>query len=135
LKYLDISIPHHTFEEKDLHTISVLFPGIEHLAINTINLSNVPMLLNYLPHLRSLTFRMMDAPFPLINEYEQGIVDDGLRKAANFLFQRDDDWVTVWIDQEALTDRYWQTMTSGSSRLINPPTKPSTLQRILSFFK
>jgi len=108
LKYLDISVDNHSFHKTDIIIISQLFPNIEHLAISTTDLSNIPLLKNYLPHLCSLTFKIMDHQFSSYNNRNQKEWDYQLREQVKFLFQRTDEWTTVWIDQAALDEPYWQ---------------------------
>ncbi len=90
-----------------------MFPNIEHLVINTRDLRNVPILQTYLPRLRSLTFVSTEQnKRSLFDDYGEEMVNENLRRKTKFLFQRKGVWVTVWIDQAALQDSYWQ--------IINP---------------
>jgi hypothetical protein len=126
LKYLDMSLAEHRFHKKDIIIISKLFPHIEHLVINTKMLWNVPLLRTYLPRLCSLTFKIIDSQFYSYNTAEKKLWDTQLRRKIKFLFQRDDDWITVWIDQNALEESYWRT--------CNPLLDPGRLKSILARF-
>ncbi len=107
LKSLDISVNDHSFSENDILTISKLFPKLERLAINTRELSNVPFLNTHLPHLRTLTFRIMNDEFSL-NHNEQKILNNLLRQQVKFLFRVYKKWLTIWIDETVFKDTYWQ---------------------------
>lgn len=118
LKYLDISVDKHSFGERDINTISALFPNIEHIAINTTDLSNIPLLQTYLPHLCSLTFKDMDNQFSSYTNHKKNEWHDQLRQEVQFSFQRTQEWITVWIDRAALEEPYWQKFNLNSS-IIN----------------
>jgi hypothetical protein len=128
MKYLDMSVAEHRFHKKDMIIISKLFPDIEHLVINTKMLSNIPLLRTYLPRLCSLTFKIIDSQFSSYDAEEKQLWHQKFQEKIKFLFQRDDDWITVWIDQDALEESYWQTFNSLSD--------PGRLKSILArFFK
>jgi hypothetical protein len=115
LKFVDISGDEHRFMEKYIVTIGNMFPHLEHIAINTEDLRNVPILQTYLPCLRSLTFRIIEPHnLSLYNDYAQKVVEENLRENTQFLFQRRGNWITVWIDEAALQDPYWQTINANS---------------------
>jgi hypothetical protein len=103
LKSLDISVNDHSFSENDILNISKLFPKLERLAINTRELSNVPLLNTHLPHLRTLTLRIMNDKFSL-NRDEQKIWDNLLRQQVKLLFQLHEKWLTIWIDEAVFRD-------------------------------
>jgi hypothetical protein len=107
LKSLDISVNDHRFSENDILNISKLFPKLERLAINTRELSNVPLLNTHLPHLRTLTLRIMNDGFSL-NHDQQKIRDNLLRQQVKFLFHLHKKWMTIWIDEAVFKDTYWQ---------------------------
>ncbi|CAF1343089.1 unnamed protein product [Rotaria sordida] len=107
LKYLDISVDEHYFDEKDIITISQLFPYIEHLTINTIKLSNIPLIKTYLLHLRCLTFKCINFSFSSYDNYERKLWDDQLRRKVQFLFERKADSITIWTDQDTFEESYW----------------------------
>ncbi|CAF2593568.1 unnamed protein product [Rotaria sp. Silwood2] len=113
LKYLDISVDEHNFDKKDIIIISQLFPYIEHLAINMIKLSNIPLIKTYLPYLRCLTFKIIDSPFSSYNDNEQKLWNDQLRRKFKFLFERQADSITIWIDQDAFEESYWAQFSSN----------------------
>jgi hypothetical protein len=119
LKCLDISADVHSFDKKDIITISTLFPNLEHLAINPTVLSNIPELKTYLPYLRSLTYSITDLQSHRFGTYEQRNWDDQLRQQVEFLFQREQDQITVWIDDAALQEPYWQRHISNLSGYNN----------------
>jgi hypothetical protein len=120
IKYLDVSLTQSDFDETEILTIAKLFPKIEHLAINTENLGNVPKLKIYLPHLRSLAFKITDSEFLYIDSaYEKQMWEQNLRQKTNFLFQREEDWITVWIDQDVFEERYWKTFGTDSSQWMD----------------
>jgi hypothetical protein len=113
LKFVDLSSDSHDFDRKHILIIANMFPNIEHLVINTRDLRNVPILQTYLPRLRSLTFANTEQNnISFFNNYGQKMFDENLRQKTKFLFQRKGKWITVWIDQVALQDSYWQ--------IINP---------------
>jgi hypothetical protein len=128
LKYLDMSVAEHHFHKKDITIISKLFPDIEHLVINTKMLWNIPLLRTYLPRLCSLTFKIIDSQFSSYTNSKKKLWDKQFEQKIKFSFQRDDDWITVWIDQDALEESYWQTFNSLSD--------PGRLKSIVArFFK
>ncbi len=95
-----------------------MFPHLEHLAINTQDLRNVPLLQTYLPRLRSLTFASIEPNnLSYDNDYQQKMADENLRQKTQFLFQRGGNWITVWIDQAALQDSYWKNTRRGVVKL------------------
>ncbi|CAF3415829.1 unnamed protein product [Rotaria sp. Silwood1] len=107
LKCLDISVDEHNFDKNDIITISQLFPYIEHLTINTIQLSNIPLIKTYLPHLRCLTFKITDFPYSSYNRDEQKVWDDQLLRKVKFLFERKVDSITIWTDDDVFKESYW----------------------------
>jgi hypothetical protein len=121
LKYLDISVDDHSFSENDILTISKMFPKLERLTINTRELSNVPLLKTYLPHLCTLKFRITNYDFPLHRD-KQKFWNDHLRQQVKFLFQCHQKWMTVWIDEAVFKDTYWQSFDQDSS-VINTTVK------------
>ena len=120
LKFLDISVDQHSFNEIILVLIAKLFPNIEHLVINTQDLRNVPMLQFYLPCLRSLTFKKRHQPWFINNhffdndDYPALMPDENIRRQSQFLFHRETQWITVWIDEAALQDSFWQIIDTDS---------------------
>ncbi|CAF3937715.1 unnamed protein product [Rotaria sp. Silwood1] len=134
LKCLDISVVQHKFDKNDIVTIARLFPDIEHLRINTTSLFNVPLLQTYLPNLRCLTFKIMCRQFLSNDEYEQRLWDNNMRTNAHFLFQRRRDFITVWIDQDALKDSYWKKFALDSSSSVSKSIA-TVWKRISSFFE
>ena len=109
LKNLDISFNRHNFDRQDIITISTLFPNIEHLAINTIGLLDMSLLMTSLPHLRSLTSKIVKFQFPtFVNDSEQ-LSGDQLRRYQQGIFQREHKWIIHWIDRNALRESNWQT--------------------------
>jgi hypothetical protein len=109
LKRLDISGDRHTFTEEDVSTFARLFPHVEHLEINTISLYKLPLLNVYLPHLRSLTFKIIDNLCAQSNDNEEQRWENEIRQSTQFLFKRTSDWITIWIDQNTFNETYWQT--------------------------
>jgi hypothetical protein len=109
LKRLDISVHMHTFTEEDIIIIAELFPFLEHIKINTQNLYNVPILRTHLPHLRSLTFTIIDFYLDNDDDYEERMWDYDFRISTQFFFRRERNWVTIWVDQAALEEPYWGT--------------------------
>ncbi|CAF1490937.1 unnamed protein product [Adineta steineri] len=109
MKYLDISVNKHNFNEEDIMMIAQLFPRIEHLIINTNMLENVPLLENYIPHLCSLTSNIIDESFRRYKSYERRLWVDNLRQKFQVSFEfAIDNGMTIWIDQAALNESYWQ---------------------------
>ncbi|CAF4439641.1 unnamed protein product [Adineta steineri] len=109
MKYLDISVSKHNFNEEDIMMISQLFPRIEHLIINTNMLANVSLIENYIPHLCSLTSNIIDESFRRYKSYERKLWVDNLRQKFQVSFQfAIDNGMTIWIDQAALNESYWQ---------------------------
>jgi hypothetical protein len=117
LRFLDISIDRHSFDEKTISIIANMFPKLQHLTINTEDLQNVRLLQTYLPGLRSLTFASVKlSNFSLNDDYEQKMLDVNLRRQTEFLFQRGANWYTVWIDRAALQESYWESTAISSQR-------------------
>jgi hypothetical protein len=136
LKFLDISADQHSFDKTHMSIIASIFPNIEHLIINTQDLRNVPMLQKYIPRLRSLTFASIESnsislSFP--EDYRQKMADHNLRQKSQFLFQRGTNWFTVWVDQVALRDSYWQMTNSNSQQSRDGSWFNNLSDRISSF--
>jgi hypothetical protein len=109
LKFLDISAIQHSFIREDIVMITKLFPNIEHLTINTQDIRNIPMLQIYLPRLHSLTFYSTVSQDLLFdNSYQQQMADHNLRQNTKFLFQRNEDYLTLWADQAIFQKSYWR---------------------------
>jgi hypothetical protein len=121
MKYLDISVDYHSFSGNDILNISKMFPKLERLTINTRELSNVPLLKTFLPHLCTLTFRLTNYDFPLHRD-EQRFWNDHFRQKVKFLFRCHQKLMTVWIDEALYKDTYWQSFDSNSS-VINTTVK------------
>ena len=97
IKYLDISVDEHRFSRKDIIDLCRLFPQLNHLAINTKDLSHIPLLKTYLPDLRSLTFAVDDQTRPLPQTHR-------LTRQTEFCFKRSSQWMIIWIDDDALDE-------------------------------
>ena len=89
-----------------LITQNVNCSRIQHLylssAIRTKDLQYIPLLQTYLPHLHSLTF--YSVPMNSVNwlgDYEGNLFDFSIRRSTRFLFRRNGDWITIWIEQAA----------------------------------
>jgi hypothetical protein len=109
LKSLDISFNRHNFDTQDIITISILFPNLEHLTINTRGVLDISLLMTSLPYLRSLTSKIVNFQFPtFVNNGEQ-LSYDQLRRYQEVLFQREHKWITHWIDRGAFRESNWQT--------------------------
>jgi hypothetical protein len=116
LKFLDISAIPHSFIRQDIVMITKLFPNIEHLTINTQDLRNIPMLHTYLPRLHSLTFYSMISQYPSFEKsYQQQLADHNLRQNTTCLFQREGNYLTVWIDQATFEEPDLQIFNSGQN--------------------
>jgi hypothetical protein len=76
LKSLDISLKPHPYNEKVMIAIAQIFPGIEHLTINTADLYNISLLNTHLPNLRSLTFRIIDRYFQRLAEFDPNLFNN-----------------------------------------------------------
>jgi hypothetical protein len=63
----------------------------------------------YLPHLRSLTFKIIDNLCAQSNDNEEQRWENEIRQSTQFLFKRTSDWITIWIDQNTFNETYWQT--------------------------
>ena len=92
IKYLDISIDPHRFSGEDISMISRLFPQLNHLAINVWERFMAPLLRRYLPNLWSLTYVLRDRGYLPLRTDQQD----------QFLINQDDQWRTVWIDDQTL---------------------------------
>ncbi|CAF1369915.1 unnamed protein product [Rotaria magnacalcarata] len=119
IRHLDISHCEHTFNEQGIILICKYFPYIEHLNINSKGLYNVPLIKKYLKYLRSLTFEMKDY-------YNNGFDEDSASRRLYYPLQRtefrfliNNPKMTVWMDQAAFDDSYWQ----------NFALKPSATER------
>jgi hypothetical protein len=136
LKFLDISADQYSFKKKDIVMIADMFPNLEHLIINPRDLRNVPMLQTYLPRLRSLTFASIESNnFSRLNDYEEKMLDVNLQQKTQFLFQRERNWITVWIDQAALEETYWQNTSPSSQRSSDGSWFNNVAERFSSLFK
>ena len=139
VKSLDISIVEHEFNESAMRLIADRFPCLEHLKMNTRTVSYVPRLRAFLLHLFSLTLKF---------EYDGSATDTylsiqshaSIRNNADFFFQRETDFLIIWVDLAALEDRFWGKVVLNSLSSINRPqdeTRPrrrrtaSELMRIL----
>jgi hypothetical protein len=107
LKHLDISVDDHSFSTNDILTISQLFPKLERLAINTEESLNISLLKTSLPHLRTLTFRIIHDNFGLPRNRVR-MWNNLLRQEVKFSFRIHEKWMTVWIDEAVFEDPYWQ---------------------------
>jgi len=135
LTCLDISGDQHSFNKEVLVIIGKLFPKIEHLIINTRDLRNVPLLQIYLPRLRSLTFKHMDERHSFLSDdYLEGSLDEDLRRQTQFLFQRETDWFTVWIDKAALQEPYWEIIDNNSSKSLDYSIRTNVNRNSPTFF-
>jgi len=137
IKCLDISTSQHRFDRDNIFVIANMFPNLEHLIINTGDLRDVPILQTYLPRLRSLTFPPGISIFS--DGYEEKLFDHNLREKSQFLFQRETNSITVWIDQAALQDSYWRkgktTTSSSSERATNRSWLTKTIEKLSSLFR
>ena len=106
LKYLDISVDVHSFDEIDMYAISTLFLNIGHLTINTTYLAHIPLLDTYLPHLCCLTYKIIDDERLSSTNCKQTLWDHRLRDEIHFLLTSNENWLTIWIDHAALKDSY-----------------------------
>ena len=138
VQYLDISCDQHSFNEKDISIISRTFPQLEHLIIRTEDLQYIPLLQTYLPHLHSLTFHSVQiSSANWLGDYEGNLSDHSLRQRTRFLFRRNGDWITIWIDQAALADSYWR-VNDNTNVAIRPNSGSlgkRMVNRITSLFK
>jgi hypothetical protein len=126
--YLDISVDQHRFDINILSIIGNLFPNVEQLTINTQELSNVPKLQDYLPRLRSLTFQVFGmTELIFIDNHEKKLLDYTVQRKAKFLFKRENNYITVWIDEGALQDPYWRPR-DATNIIINNHSTSSTQQ-------
>jgi hypothetical protein len=150
LKRLDISVSEHVFDPKSISIIAKLFPYLEHIQINTKDLCIIPILKVYLPHLRSLSFYMAIQSFNFhFNFYFDDDNDDDnddenrfaydLQQKTKFLFQIEENFINIWIDQAVYEESYWQTfiVKSPQSSIIssddNKKKKPKF--SLFKFFK
>jgi hypothetical protein len=106
LKRLDISVSEHVFDQKSIIIIAKLFPYLEHIQINTKDLYNIPILKVHLPHLRSLFFCIT---IPIFNLDDENRYAYDLRQKTKFLFQVEENFINIWIDQAVYEESYWQT--------------------------
>jgi hypothetical protein len=107
IKRLDISVSEHPFRQEDILALATLFPSIQHLKINTIDLVYVPLLNTYLPKLHSLTFKI-GVPF---QRYGYILIEYGnhqMRSQTQFLFKRTNESITIWTDQATFQEPFWQ---------------------------
>ncbi|CAF1079010.1 unnamed protein product [Rotaria sordida] len=95
------------FRKKDICIIADLFPLIEHLIIDTIDFENVPFLYICLPHLHSLTFKLIDLTFPRFDSFKERQWDNRLRDMTRLTFKRTEEWLTIWIDEVAFQESNW----------------------------
>ncbi len=137
IKCLDVSTSQHRFDRNNIFVIANMFPNLEHLIINPGDLRDVPILQTYLPRLRSLTFPPGISIFS--DGYEEKLFDHNLREKSQFLFQRETNSITVWVDQAALQDSYWRkgktTTSSSSERATNRSWLTKTIEKLSSLFK
>ncbi|CAF3709761.1 unnamed protein product [Rotaria sp. Silwood1] len=109
VKHLDISLSEHLFNGEDIIIIGKCFPSIEHLKINTSNLHNVSLLKKYLIHLRSLSVVISINRRGFFENYDRKKWKYDQRRQIKFLFQVTDDTMTVWLDQAAFEEPFWET--------------------------
>ena len=134
VKTLDISYDEHPFNTHAIHLIAKLFPCLEHLKINTRSIDNVPHLAEFLPHLFSLTFKVLiDAPWH--TNYGGTTSDYSLRRNAQFLFERQNDFLVIWIDLAALDDPFWSRCASNDELPEKHAPKKKGLFNFLKRFK
>ena len=138
IQSLDTSADRHRFNEKDIFTISRIFPHLQHLIVYTKDLQNVPILETYLPRLRSFTFSPTElSDTDLYDVRGEESFYNSLRNKAEFLFQRNGDWITVWINQAALRDSFWRKTrkTDNSKRSDGGSWVKRATNKIFSLFK
>jgi hypothetical protein len=116
LKHLDISFVKHKFNQKDIIVIAKLFPYIEHININTTSLHKIPLLKIHLPYLRSLTFEVADRHRMFYDDHTDEKQYHELLLQTELFFHFNGNSVTVWIDEEAFQDPYWQKYVVKSSQ-------------------
>ncbi|CAF4004579.1 unnamed protein product [Adineta steineri] len=108
LKSLVLSDVKNIFNENIIQTIGQLFPRLEHIVTDLLNLNNIPMLDIYLPHLRSLTFDISDQVFDPFYSFKNKIEDYQRRTKTKFLFQSDGNWITIWLDAAVFEQMFWE---------------------------
>ncbi|CAF0969693.1 unnamed protein product [Adineta ricciae] len=106
LKRLDLSDGPHAFRKKDIVTIAQYFPFLEHLVINTVDLNNVPLLEDHLPKLSTLTFRLPERYFHILNYFTS--LDSHFPP---FILQQAENWIKIWLGDMAFHQVFWQRFT------------------------
>lgn len=121
LKSLALSDVNNIFNENMIETISRLFPLIEHVEIDVSDLSCIPILRKYFPHLQSLTFKSTDSFFYLISRFQREIKNNELASKFESLFHRDGDWTTIWLNSTVFKSEFWKTFRKQSARFNEWP--------------
>lgn len=134
MKTLDISYDKHPFDTHTMRLIAQLFPYLEHLKINTRSINKVPQLKKFFPHLFSLTFKVLTNA-PWFDNYNGTMSDYNLRRNAQFLFERQNDFLVIWIDQAAVEDPFWRRCVSTTKVPDKPGPRKRGLFNFLKLFK
>ena len=106
----------HPFERKHIRCLAFCFPLLEHLRICTRDLQNVPFLNKYFPKLITLTFKIdSDLIFnhDYLNQWEKQF-----RSKVKFQYRRKSNYITIWVDHNALNDHFWY-----SPSIVRPQLK------------
>jgi hypothetical protein len=131
LKSIDLSCDKGVFNENIIQTIGQLFPHLEHIVIDTLSLTYIPMLATYLPHLRSLTCKIIDEEFDPPDGFEQNTWNYQCRAKTQFLFERDGYWLTIWLGSMPFDESYCKTLRKISSPFVqrSPTTNDNRKKR------
>ncbi|CAF3822042.1 unnamed protein product [Rotaria sp. Silwood1] len=118
---LDFSYNEKTFRKNDICIIANIFPGIEHLKIDTIDFDCVPFLFACFSRLHSITFKILDLVFSSSNDSKEQQWENRLRSIPKLAFKRTREWITIWLDDLTLQDSNWRSFSLESqfSRCIS----------------
>ena len=135
VRYLNLSDSKHSFDEEQIIMLARRFPNLEHLIIDTNQLSNVPFLQRELPRLRSLTHYIIDPAFrrltsvPQLNRWEAA-----LRRRTKLFFHRYQHYLTIWLDHAAENRSYWNRFRDYRSALTDEESVPLLYNDDFMFF-
>lgn len=108
LRKLNISFEKHLFDEKHILFLSNLFPYLEHIQINPVNLQNLHLLPKYFPNLITLTFPINNLQ---LNE------NNDKRDQFQLNYNYRNKFVTIWIDQNTFNNHVFHS--NLISRFLN----------------
>lgn len=110
IQNLGLSFNTHRFDEDNIIMIGQCFPKLEHLAINTRDFHNVPILKTHAPYLRTITFKFQRhflRSSRSNDDYDLKVWAYKLQQNPAFSLRIFGDYITVWIDETILNYSEW----------------------------